>query len=443
MKRFCDVILSAIGLLVLSPLLLLIAAVIKLADGGSIFYRQCRVGWRGHPFLICKFRTMVVQTTSDGPLVTSDGDARVTRVGRILRKTKLDELPQLWNVLKGEMSLVGPRPEVPRYVQRYSPAQRAILKVRPGITDLASIHFRNEELLLKNAPNVEEFYIEYCLPRKLQLNLEYAARANLLTDTWIILQTICPRWLGVLIVYSLVLAASFWFSCLLVLNSEWPPRMDRAFFGALIAVVAGQVAALLWRKQYRGLLGYFSMPELKEVAAALGVACLLLLALSGLTGRTWPPRNLLLEDWIVSVCAVSGFRLLLRHRRENASLGETTLGNAPVRVGIIGAGAAGSHLALELMFKRQFGRSVVAFFDDDVQKWHKLLHNIPVIGMPECLLEGWAGKLDEVIIAMPEEPVERLREIGRLIRQAGLRAYMAPSVHRLWFLDHFSAESRL
>src|SRR5262245_3387204 len=232
MKRFCDVILSATGLLVLSPLLLLIAAVIKLADGGAILYRQCRVGLHGHLFFICKFRTMATQTTSDGPLVTSDGDARVTRVGWILRKTKLDELPQLWNVLKGEMSMVGPRPEVPRYVQRYSLEQRAILNVRPGITDLASIHFRNEELLLKNAPNVEEFYVKHCLPRKLQLNFEYAARANLLTDSWIILQTICPRWIRMLIVYSLVLSASFWFSCLLVLNFEWPARMDRACFAA-------------------------------------------------------------------------------------------------------------------------------------------------------------------------------------------------------------------
>jgi UDP-GlcNAc:undecaprenyl-phosphate GlcNAc-1-phosphate transferase len=103
-----------------------------------------------------------------------------------------------------------------------------------------------------------------------------------------------------------------------------------------------------------------------------------------------------------------------------------------VRVGIIGAGNTGSQLACELMFQRQFGRTVVAFFDDDFQKWHKLLHNIPIVGMPECLADGWAGKLDEVIIAMPGAPAARLVEIGRLLQQAGVRAYTAPSMHRLW-----------
>jgi len=108
------------------------------------------------------------------------------------------------------------------------------------------------------------------------------------------------------------------------------------------------------------------------------------------------------------------------------------LDNSPVRVGIIGAGGAGSQLARELMFKKQFGREVVAFFDDDFQKWHKFIHDIPVVGMPECLIEGWAGKLDEVIIAMPEAPEERIQQIGQLLEKVGLRAYNAPSVHSLW-----------
>src|ERR1041385_5494139 len=131
-KRLYDVLFSAGGLLVFSPLFLLIAALIKVADGGGVFYRQVRVGQHGQPFHICKFRTMVAHRDGTGPLITSDGDARVTKIGRFLRKTKLDELPQLWNVLKGEMSLVGPRPEVPKYVARYTPEQRNILKLKPG-----------------------------------------------------------------------------------------------------------------------------------------------------------------------------------------------------------------------------------------------------------------------------------------------------------------------
>src|SRR2546426_994260 len=204
-KRAYDVFLSFCGLAVLSPLFVIIGALIKVSDGGAVFYRQVRVGMHGRPFRIRKFRTMVPLADSTGPLVTGDRDARVTRIGRILRKTKLDELPQLWNVLKGEMSLVGPRPEVSKYVEQYTPEQRKILDFKPGITDPASVHFRNEELLLKNADHLEEFYVRHCLPRKMQLNLEYAEKATLLSDTWIILQTICPYWVCLLTVYSFVL----------------------------------------------------------------------------------------------------------------------------------------------------------------------------------------------------------------------------------------------
>src|SRR5207245_3248984 len=109
-------------------------------------------------------------------------------------QTKLDELPQLWNVLKGEMSLVGPRPEVPRYVEHYTPDQRDILQCKPGITDLASLRFRDEEALLGNGASLEKFYIQHCIPRKLRLNWEYAGRANLLSDSWLIVRTICPYW---------------------------------------------------------------------------------------------------------------------------------------------------------------------------------------------------------------------------------------------------------
>ena len=167
-------------------------ALVKAGDGGPVFYCQWRVGLHGRRFRICKFRTMTPLAEGAGPQVTSDGDPRVTRIGRFLRKTKFDELPQLWNVLKGEMSLVGPRPEVPRYVAYYTPGQRSILNLKPGITARAALYFREEELLLKQAENVEEFYVKHCLPRKLQLDMEYAARANLLSDTWIIFRTICP-----------------------------------------------------------------------------------------------------------------------------------------------------------------------------------------------------------------------------------------------------------
>jgi lipopolysaccharide/colanic/teichoic acid biosynthesis glycosyltransferase len=193
-KRAYDVFFAGVGLVVLGPLFLVVAVMVKWGDGGPVFYRQERVGLGGARFRIWKFRTMVVDADRRGIAVTRDGDPRITRIGRVLRKTKLDELPQLWNVFLGEMSLVGPRPEVPRYVERYTEAQRAILQLKPGITDLATLRFRNEEELLRTAEDTETFYLEYCVPRKIELNLEYAAQAGLWQDTLIILKTLLP-WL--------------------------------------------------------------------------------------------------------------------------------------------------------------------------------------------------------------------------------------------------------
>jgi len=193
-KRLYDLFFSAVGLLCLSPVVLVLALLVKVSDGGPVFYRQQRVGQGGRLFWIWKFRSMVVNAERLGIAVTRDGDPRITRIGRILRKTKLDELPQLWNVLVGDMSLVGPRPEVPKYVERYTPSQRIILELKPGITDLATLRFRNEEELLRGAEDTERFYLEHCVPRKIELNLEYARRAGLWSDTVIILRTLVP-WL--------------------------------------------------------------------------------------------------------------------------------------------------------------------------------------------------------------------------------------------------------
>ena len=177
-------------LVVMSPLLLIVCALVKLTSSGPVFYRQERVGEGGRPFNIVKFRSMVVDADRRGPGLTSAGDPRVTRCGAVLRRLKIDELPQLWNVLKGDMSLVGPRPELPVYVANYDPQQRVVLTVRPGITDCASIAFRWEEDLLAQRSNPEQFYKEDVLPRKLALNLEYVANMSLKYDFLLMVRTV-------------------------------------------------------------------------------------------------------------------------------------------------------------------------------------------------------------------------------------------------------------
>ena len=191
-KRLFDICFAVIGLLVLSPVLALIALLVKWSDRGPVFFLQERVGQGGALFWIWKFRTMRVGTDKAGPGITKDGDPRITVVGRWLRKTKLDELPQLWNVLRGDMSFVGPRPEVPRYVAYYTPAQRAVLQLKPGITDRATLAFRHEEDLLAQAADVEAFYVAHCLPKKIEMNLQYGRQANLWSDIQVIVRTVLP-----------------------------------------------------------------------------------------------------------------------------------------------------------------------------------------------------------------------------------------------------------
>lgn len=189
-KRALDAVASAIMLVVMSPLLFIVWALVKLTSPGPAFYRQKRVGEGGKPFYIVKFRSMVVDADRRGPGLTSAGDPRVTRCGAVLRRLKIDELPQLWNVVKGDMSLVGPRPELPVYVAKYDSQQRIVLTVRPGITDAASIAFRWEEDLLAQRSDSEQFYTEDILPRKLALNLEYVANMSLNYDFRLMMSTV-------------------------------------------------------------------------------------------------------------------------------------------------------------------------------------------------------------------------------------------------------------
>ena len=190
LKRAMDIVLSAGGIAVLSPVLLLIALAIVIDSRGGVFYRQVRVGRNGREFRIFKFRTMVSDADKRGLLITVGADSRITRVGKILRKTKLDELAQLFNVLKGDMSFVGPRPEVPRYVAMYTPAQRNVLLVRPGITDYASVAYRDENDLLAGADDPERVYIEEIMPANLELNRQYLSQIGVLTDLKLIFSTV-------------------------------------------------------------------------------------------------------------------------------------------------------------------------------------------------------------------------------------------------------------
>ncbi|MEF3254239.1 MAG: sugar transferase [Deferribacterales bacterium] len=189
-KRLLDIVISIIGLIVLLPFFIVIGVLIKVDSKGPILFRQIRVGKDFKPFFLYKFRTMIVGADKIGPLVTRDYDPRITKIGRFLRKTKLDELPQLFNVLMGDMSVVGPRPEVEKYVEAKKDDYKFIITIKPGITDYAAIEFTDEEEILAKYENIDEGYIKEILPKKIELYKRYIKEVSFMVDMKIIAMTL-------------------------------------------------------------------------------------------------------------------------------------------------------------------------------------------------------------------------------------------------------------
>ncbi|MCE5303105.1 MAG: sugar transferase [Planctomycetaceae bacterium] len=190
LKRLFDVVAAGMGLILISPFMMVAAIAVRWSSPGPVFFRQERMGRGGKPFFIMKFRTMVQDSPKLGGQITVGDDPRITKVGRLLRKTKLDELPQLLNVLKGDMSMVGPRPEVRKYVEMFADDYREILRVRPGVTDLASLKYRDESTVLAQAADPDQEYIRRVLPEKIQYAREYIRRRSFWLDMKIIFATI-------------------------------------------------------------------------------------------------------------------------------------------------------------------------------------------------------------------------------------------------------------
>lgn len=188
-KRCFDVTASFFGILFLLIPFAAVAVAVKCSSRGPVFFRQVRVGKNGREFRIYKFRTMVADAEKKGMQITVGGDSRVTGIGRVLRKTKVDELPQLFNVFAGQMSFVGPRPEVPHYVEMYSDYQKNVLRIKPGITELASIVYRDENDVLAKSEDPERTYIEEIMPEKIKLNMQYMQKMNVFYDIYLIFRT--------------------------------------------------------------------------------------------------------------------------------------------------------------------------------------------------------------------------------------------------------------
>jgi lipopolysaccharide/colanic/teichoic acid biosynthesis glycosyltransferase len=190
LKRASDLVGSFLALIVLSPVLLITAILIKLDSSGSVLYVTERIGKDGETFEMYKFRTMVADAVHLGPAITYNADPRITRVGRFLRRTHVDEWPQFFNILRGDMSFVGPRPEAPIYVEYYTPQQREVLKARPGMTGLAQVQYMQNEAAMLDATTLDEVYLNEILPNKLELDLQYIQNQSVLLDLKLLIQTL-------------------------------------------------------------------------------------------------------------------------------------------------------------------------------------------------------------------------------------------------------------
>ena len=443
-KRIFDILGALFGLSFLSPVFLFIVLVLKLESPGAVFFAGKRVGKRGQPFRMHKFRTMAEPAGGSGPKITAHDDPRITRIGRFLRQTKLNELPQLFNVLKGEMSFVGPRPEDAEFVAHYTPEQREVLSVRPGITSLATILYAGEEKLLSFS-DVTKTYVRSILPDKLRLDLLYIRNQSLLLDFDILVQTmlvLIPRfrkaapqvedilmgpvrmarrylsWFAIdaaIALLSVSLAGALW-----RLASPMDVGLGRSLIAALL--ITALFSLTNWLTGVQRIYWRYANPSeaIGVIGSALAATVLLLITNALVQPPRFPPQMLIM----VGIFALSGF-LASRYRRSllqgldsriESLRPAATAGRE--RVLIAGAGDAGQ-LAVLLLRNNPAGRAlqVVGIVDDDIDLLGTLVHRVPVLGIcdqiPDIVLKNDIGTIVFAIHNIEKERRQRLLESCR------------------------------
>lgn len=456
MKRLFDLVTSGLGLFFLSPILLAVAVAIRFDSSGPIFYRGERIGRGGRIFRIFKFRTMVADAAGRGGGLTIRDDPRITRVGRLLRGTKIDELPQLLNVLLGDMSLVGPRPEDPRYVRLYDERQRQVLSVRPGITSQASLRYRREEKLLP-PDRWEQYYTSTILPAKLDVELNSLSKESFAQDLTVLAGTLfallgdaarsgpwaggvyrirvwVERYVSWAIVDVLLIVIAFTLAILIrSLDAQVDARLalQQAMFGVLVYLAANYVFGI-YRRAWRYASGQESVVLFISVLVATGI-----LVAIGLTRHS---RDLPLGAVIIGGFFTFFLMAGVRYRRQLLrGVAETirnfsSLSSAPgTRVLIVGAGEEGQLLAWQLQNRISGkGYQVVGFIDGDRRTHGMLIHNVPVYGGRKLIPEIARNlHIDLIIIAIPAQEVEEPRELVSLCRETQAQVKILPGLFGL------------
>jgi len=440
-KRLFDIIFSLIGLLAALPFLILAAVVIRLTSKGPALFRQVRIGRYGRPFTLFKLRTMVVDAATKGPGVSPRNDPRETRFGHLLRLTKLDELPQLYNVLIGEMSVVGPRPEIPSMVALYTDEQRRVLEVRPGLVGPAQIIGRNEaEMLPDHLENVEAYYIHHLLPEKLKLDLAYSLKPRLRTDLALIGRSLVAilgglfrpiyqqkkaSWPMLFIIdMALVLICYFFAYCL---RFDWiiPRQEYRNFFQSLPLVLAVSGTFFITLRLYQSLYKYIGLTDLFRMAKASTYSSIAIVIAIFFLGWREHSRSVFLINWILLTTSMAFVRTLLRLESEKKPPKDYSLAK---RVLVVGAGDIGDMLIRE-QNKNGHPFQIVGFIDDDPLKVGTQLQGIRVYGNRKLIPDiAKALRVEEIFIAISDLSSEELHDILGYCEKANLKHCIVPAI---------------
>ncbi len=463
MRRTFDVLAALVGILILWPLFVVAAVLIKLDSPGPVFYKQIRVGQGFRPFFIRKFRTMVEHAASNGKLLTIGQDKRITRVGRFLRQYKLDELPQLLNILQGDMSLVGPRPEVPRYVELFRSEYSKILAVRPGLTDLASLKYVDEAAILARSPNPEEEYKNTILPEKMRLAELYIHRSSFLFDLAIIVQTllclmkiplvVCdipefhappkkvrstsrrtmrelvikyrrPLVVGLdLLLIILANYLAFW----LRFDGAIPRTEVDGFLSALPWLVVIRGVAFSLFRLHEGLWRYTSLWDFQRILIGVASSTVAFYGWVHLVmGYVAYPGSIYIIDSFLLVGFITGVRLSVRFLRDRV------IYRHKKKVLIIGAGDSGERVVREMKMQGSYHYQPIGFIDDETILLNQRIHGVKVLGTRQDLPRILAEKQpDEVVVALNNAKPALLREIISTLEPFKLSIKTLPSVQDL------------
>jgi FlaA1/EpsC-like NDP-sugar epimerase/lipopolysaccharide/colanic/teichoic acid biosynthesis glycosyltransferase len=441
-KRALDVCGALVALAVTWPAFLVVAIAIKLDSSGPVFYTQLRVGSRGRGFRLYKFRSMFVGADS-GSVITGRFDPRITRVGRFLRLARLDELPQLLNVLKGDMSLVGPRPEAPAVVEMYTAEQREILAVRPGITGPTQLAWLDETEGFPAGVNPAQYYVTYVLPQKLESDLRYVRERTLAGDLSYLVHTplrvgqflmgrpglgrvLKMARLGVdLMAVGLGTTLAFFAR----FDGNPPATEVRTLLLGLPVVMFAYGLSFILLRTYRGIWRYAGVEDLWQVVKA----CVLGGCVSAAAMRllAWPyPRVVLILGPVLILMLMGGGRLVWRTAATVFARKWSTAERR--RVVIIGAGRTGEAVAREILSSPRVGYMLMGFIDDDPHLRGSMLHNLPVLGTTDELAAlVQRHQLDEAIIAISRPSLTGLRRIGEACTRAGIEFKTLPSMSQL------------